>query len=105
MEANVKKSLIDIINVNMGLESYAKYYLETQISDNSKSVVYSRTGPLKEINLYRHKLKNGTYAEEFLQYFAESNYGQTIFFIGLHTHKKDIVWPSKKIIKVLKEKH
>lgn len=97
----MEKQLIDI---NAGLDSIAEIYLKKKIDEEYKCRVIGVTGELNQINLHRYRLIDGSYAEEYLQYFAKSEYEQFIYFLGLKTSKKYFKWPAEKIIKKLRKK-
>lgn len=93
-----------LININAGLDSIAKIYLEKKIDSEFKIEIIGVLDDKNRINLHRYKLLDGTYAEEYLQYFTELDYDQCIYFLGLKTNKRYFKWPSEKIIKKLKKK-
>lgn len=92
-----------ISNINVGLDEIAKTYLKIKIDPEFKPLLVSSAGSLKSIKLHRYKLKDGTYAEEFLQLILENKNGQNLYFIGLKRNSKTFVWSGEKINKKLKK--
>lgn len=97
-----------LLNINMGIDSMAKSYLAVHAKgvtfrmDYGKksfpdSEVYFRTSTTKSVELKRYPLKDGSYAEEFVQAIIKCKDGQKFFFLGLSAHGKIIIWPTSKI--------
>lgn len=98
----------DLININQGIDSIAKSYLAVHSKgvtfkmDYGKkhfpdSKVYDRFGTIPSIELKRYPLKDGTYAEEFVQAVMKTWDGRRIHFLGLRTGEKFLIWPFTKI--------
>lgn len=97
-----------LVNINMGIDSMAKSYLAVHSKgvtfrmDYGKkhfpeSVVYDRFGTIPSIELRRYELKDGTFADEFVQAVMKTGEGKRIHFLGLRAHGKFLIWPSSKI--------
>lgn len=93
-----------LTNYSAGLDSIAEIYLEKRIDNDHETELIYVFNDLNPVPLYRYKLIDGTFAEEYLQYFAESEHEQIIYFLGLKTEKRFFRWPAEKIIKKLKKK-
>lgn len=91
-----------IKNINYGLDSIANTYLKKNIDPERKPTVCARLGTNKSIELYKYKMKNGTSAEEYLQFQYRNDDGQSFYFIGLKTSKRYMEWPHEKVTKKLK---
>ena len=89
-------------NLNMGLDSIAKTYIKLKADPNVDPVICARTGELKSIKLNRYKLKDGTYAYEYLQMVLDNDKGQSVYFLGLKTDLRSFEWPVEKMLKKIK---
>lgn len=92
------------VNVSAGIDLVGQLYLEKFIDKVSEKEVIEIIGGYKPIKIYRYKLKNGSYANEYLQFISESVHGQIIHFIGLKIGKRDFQWKTKKILNTLDNK-
>ncbi len=96
------------ISINMGIDSMANSFLAVnsegvtfQMSHGKKhfpeNTVYSRTGRIPCIELRRYPLKDGTFAEEFVQAAVRLQDGRILYFLGLNAKDRTMIWPSSKI--------
>ena len=103
-----KKKMAQLININMGIDSMAKSFLTVhskgvtfEMKRGKKhfpdSEVYSRVGEIPSVELRRYPLKDGTFAEEFVQAAMKIEDGRRLYFLGLRAHDKNMIWPSSKI--------
>lgn len=98
----------------MGIDSMAKHYLAakakgvTFMMENGKKVfpdkdVNGRTGRIPSVEFHRYPLKDGGYAQEFLQNKVEMEDGRILHFLGLKADGKTLIWPSSKIRRAVLE--
>jgi len=88
-------------NVNVGIDSIAKIYIDKKKNPEEDPIVYAATGDIKSIKLHRYKLKDGSIAEECVQMILTNEEGQSLYFLALNTEKKTFQWPAEKILKKL----
>lgn len=105
----------ELININMGIDSMAKSYLALKSEgvtfnmDYGKkhfpdSETYHRTGTVPSIELKRYPLKDGGFAEEFIQAVIKTNDGRRLHFLGLNVNGTNKIWPMSKMReKIIKE--
>ena len=97
-----------LININMGIDSTAKGYLAlnakgvTFMMDHGKesipdSETYSRVGDIPSVELKRYPLKEGGYAEEFVQAIIKAEDGRRLYFLGLNSGGRTMIWPMSKL--------
>lgn len=92
-----------LLDINVGLDKIAKFFLEKNLDKSSDKFVYESIGILKSIPLHWYNLKDGTIAEEYPQFVTENEFGQSIVFLGLKTQKKRFEWSGEKIINKLEK--
>lgn len=103
-----------LVNINMGIDSMAKSYLAmhgkgvTFHMDYGKkhfpdSETYSRVGQIPSVELKRYPLKEGGFAEEFVQAIMKTHDGRRIYFLGLNVNGTNKIWPTSKIREKLKK--
>ena len=97
-----KEELIMKNNLNMGLDTIAKTYIKQKADPDVEPIICGRTGNLNSIKLNRYELKDGTFAYEYLQMVLENNKGQSLYFLGLKTEKRNFDWPAEKMLKKVK---
>lgn len=86
-----------IKNVLAGLPDEATKFLIDNSKDLLSKRIFDRVGSIKALELYEYDLVDGTVAKEFCQTIIESNSNQNIYFVGLITNKRSIVWKSSDI--------
>ena len=93
--------------INLGLDEMAQIYIDVNADKEKKPVIINRLGILKSIELKQYKLKDGTIAQEYVQFAHVTEIDQTVYFIGLRTKKRNFDWPTEKINKKINryEKH
>lgn len=96
------------VNVSLGIDSIARSYLAVHAKgvtirmDYGKktfneSEVYGRTSTTRAVELKRYPMKDGSYAEEFVQAVVKCQEGHMLHFIGLSVHDRTLIWPTAKI--------
>jgi len=97
-----------IKNINIGIDSMAKSYLAVHakgvtfnMSSGKKhfpdSTTYSTVGNFRNIELKRYPLKNGGFAEEFVQAIINTENGLRLHFLGLNANGINKIWPISKM--------
>lgn len=98
----------ELVNINMGIDSMAKSYLDMKSQGVTLNMnhgkkhfpeneVYHRVGNIPSIELKRYPLKDGTFAEEFVQAVIKTGDGRRLYFLGLNAGSKNIIWPLTKM--------
>ena len=91
--------------INLGLDKIARLYLDNKLDRNHAPIVISRIGVLKNVKIHRYKLRDGSIAEEFLQFCQRDDNGCCTYFLGLKVGNKFMQWPYEKIKKKLIKKN
>lgn len=91
--------MTQITNINVGIDSIARTYIELNKDPESEPVIVANAGTTNSIKLFCYKLKDGSNAEEYIQMILPSNNGQNLYFLALKTKKRAFTWPSAKILK------
>lgn len=103
-----KKQMKELVNINMGIDSMAKSCLAVKAEgvtfnmDYGKkhfpdSETYSRVGTVPSIELKRYKMKDGGFAEEFVQAVVKTKDGRRLHFLGLNINGTNKIWPMSKM--------